>query len=42
MVGDHVGRCRLHRSDHTKFMYPQCNNRGGEVARLHRCGKKVQ
>jgi hypothetical protein len=41
MVGDHVGRCRLHRSDRTSFIAPWCNNRGGKVVGLHMCGKKA-
>jgi hypothetical protein len=41
MVGDHVGRFRLRRSD-CSFIAPWCNNRGGKVAGLHRRDKKVQ
>jgi hypothetical protein len=29
-VGDHAGRCRLRRSDHTSFIATWCNNRGGK------------
>jgi hypothetical protein len=41
-VGYHAGRCRFRRSDHSSFISPRCNNRGGEVAGLRRRGKRAQ
>jgi hypothetical protein len=38
-VGYRAGRCRLRRSYHASLVAPQCNNRGGKEARLHRRGK---
>jgi hypothetical protein len=40
MVGYRVGGCRLRRSYHASFIALMWNNRGGEAAGLHRCGKK--
>jgi hypothetical protein len=42
MVVDHAGICRLRRSSHASFIAPRCNNRGGKVIGLRRCGKKAQ
>jgi hypothetical protein len=42
MVGDQVRSCRLHKSDHTSFIAPWCNNRGGKAVGLRRRGIKVQ
>jgi hypothetical protein len=39
-VGYRAGGCRLRRSYHASFIAPMWNNRGGEAAGLHICGKK--
>jgi hypothetical protein len=42
MMGDREERCRRHRSDHTSYVAPRCNNHGGITAGLRRHHKKVQ